>query len=213
MAGATNSTLNLTTVSLAQAGEYSVGVWNFAGAVTSQWARLTIVTNALTTFNLNFEKATNLPPSPGLSSVLATDAIPGWRAYFGNTERALVSYDAITLGSANIALISAASGFAPLEGTYSVALQGGIVDPMRMEVGPVSIATTRAVPMFANKLQFLASGDSLSVYVNGTPLPTSNVVGGVQVDISTWKGQVVEFRFATASAATMTRLDQVSFLP
>jgi hypothetical protein len=80
--------------------------------------------------NLNFEAANVSGYSAG-SSIPASLALPGWTAYLTDTSTSTVTpesqvvYDGISTGGPVISVIDANSGFAPLQGNYSVFLFGG----------------------------------------------------------------------------------------
>ena len=73
--------------------------------------------------NLNFESP-KLPLNPVNLQVAITDAVPGWRGYIGGGQVSQILYNTINIDAAGISLHSSLSPLQPLEGNYSVFLQG-----------------------------------------------------------------------------------------
>ena len=78
---------------------------------------------------LDFENPV-LPLSVGF--VPTSNGLPGWTAYQNNGQQSFIFYDTGSLGGAAISLHDSASGyFQPVQGNYSVFLQGSGGGPPR----------------------------------------------------------------------------------
>ncbi len=167
--------------------------------VRFRWSTLALVAltcgvRAQGTFqNLNFEQANPIPlGSPYI--IAASNGIPGWVSYLGST----IAYDTVALGGAAISLHDTASRyFQPLQGSYSVLLQGSGAGPA------VSAAIGQAgqIPASSLSLRFWADPRSnLQVTFGGQIIPLArlssnpayDVFGG---DVSMFVGQTAELRF------------------
>jgi len=167
--------------------------------------------------NLNFEQARIVPiGSQGLPLVVASNAIPGWAAYQGNTPLTEILYNTITLGTPIVSIHDTASQiFQPFQGNYSVGIQhssGG--PPTTAAIGQIG-----QVPLNALSVVFYASNyDRLQVTFAGTPIPFVqlgmgsgySILGG---DISTYAGQIGELRFThiAQSGLELVELDNIQF--
>lgn len=113
--------------------------------------------------NLDFERANVTGYAPGSTDVPASNALPGWTAYFvnpppfGSNQVTEVAYDNSSLGGAAVAVIDVNNAFGPppLQGNYSVWLFGsggsGETDIAAM------ISQTGLVPSAAKSLLMDAS--------------------------------------------------------
>lgn len=121
--------------------------------------------------NLDFEMATVSPspsePYPNFVSI--GSAIPDWTAYIGSSSESEVSYNSITIGTANISLLgptwtSANPGI--IDGSYSVILQAG-GDPHNASVPvDVSLAQNGTIPGNAESINFDAWNPDNSLIVS-----------------------------------------------
>jgi len=166
--------------------------------------------------NLDFEYL--VPPlvqGPD-GQVPITNAIPGWTGYFNGFPYDRVFYDTVALGDAATSIHDSASHFFdPIQGAYSVFIQGS--NPF--EGGPprsAAIGQTGKVPANAASLQFWAAPLSdLQVTFGAQTIPmfqlgsTANYViwGG---DVSASVGQTAELRF-TALANAGGYFDNIFF--
>ena len=165
--------------------------------------------------NLNFENP-NLPLNPTFSTVSAANAIPGWTAYLGGINQSIIGYNTVSLGGASVFLedTNASSlGPAPLQGTYSVYLQGSSASTPTA----ASIGQTGAIPNTAQSVTFYLGGlyGTFQVSFNGQPLTflvTSSTANynTCAADISAYAGQTGQFLF-TASTLSGALLDNIQF--
>jgi hypothetical protein len=124
--------------------------------------------------NLDFESADVASYAPDSTDVPVSDALPGWGAFYGNTQMTQVSYDDISFGGAEISVIdSHAFAFAPLQGMYSAFLFGGVANNSTLE--SVAISQTAVVPAGTQSLGFDA-------YVFGAPFVVT--LGGQTINTS-----------------------------
>src|SRR5438045_2698296 len=73
--------------------------------------------------NLDFEDATITPVlgNPDFPyAVYASNAIPAWTAYIGNSPQDIIHYNFLSLGAANVSIMDNAGPRAPLEGLYTI---------------------------------------------------------------------------------------------
>jgi hypothetical protein len=136
--------------------------------------------------NLDFNSA-NIPDgTPQGSFVPIADAIPGWTAYYGNSQQTSVLYDAGAIGSVNIAIIDAnnpAIGLIPGD-NYTVFLQSGNNGgDGGAPNATASIAQTAMIPSTAESIVFTASFPyeaGWQITIDGLPISVSQIgtVGG-----------------------------------
>ncbi len=148
--------------------------------------------------NLDFEQAN---PS-------TLNYLPGWTSYAG-----LILYNTASLGGAAISLHDMASlGFQPLQGSYSVFLQGSAAGP----AVSAAIGQTGQIPASSLSLRFWVDPRSnLEITFGGQVIPTVklsstanyDVLGG---DISMFAGQTAELRF-TGPANSGGYFDNIFF--
>ncbi|MEO5803321.1 MAG: PEP-CTERM sorting domain-containing protein [Verrucomicrobiota bacterium] len=164
-------------------------------------------------FNLNFES----PVLPLMRDeefmVPITNGLPGWIGYIDGNQVPRVGFNTIALDSSFISLHSSASPiFQPLQGSYSVYLQGG-----RFSSVSAAIGQTGLVPQTAQSLLFsTVSSGSLQVTFSGLIIPmvlVSNgpnfsVMGG---DISAFAGQTGELRFTAFNGVGSGLIDAIRF--
>ena len=146
--------------------------------------------------NLDFEAADVSAYGSGPAFVPITNALPGWVSYLGNGQS--VFYNTVALGGAAISLQGAASlNLQPLQGNYSVLLQGSGAGPAVSAI----IGQTGQVPAGAASVRFWADPRSnLQVTFGGQVIPMFrleispgyDIFGG---DISSFAGQTAELRF------------------
>lgn len=170
--------------------------------------------------NLDFESPTFVPvASPYQGSVNPSNALPGWTAYWGSSLAPYALYDNYFLDTRGISIFDGNefSKSAPLQGQYSLLLQGGFTFPPNRE--SASVAQTGLIPSSAKSLTFQLGPTSESfleffeVSVAGQALQQ---YGGA-VDISPFAGQVAEIRFtayphpAPGLAINNIILDRIAF--
>ena len=159
--------------------------------------------------NLNFESP--IPPLPsGPAFMPITNALPGWTGYIGGEQVAEVVYNSRALDGAGISLHSPTSSLQPIQGNYSVLLQGA-----RFSSASAAIAQLGQITSSINSLFFLAQNSTLQVTFAGQLIPyfqvnqTDNYMT-FAADISSFAGQTGELRF-TAPQNSFSFLDGVRF--
>lgn len=171
--------------------------------------------------NLGFENP-QLPLNPQFNFVAASNAIPGWAAYFITSTATNatdgVGYDNVSLGGAFIALCdtnASSSAPAPLQGTYSVLVEGSrFSTPTAAAIGQ-----TGQIPLDTMSLLFYLSLDSnMQVTFNGQIIPlvqmgsTANyvIMGG---NISSFAGQTGQLLFTALPNVGYGLIDNIQFSP
>ena len=164
--------------------------------------------------NLRFENP--IPPlTPDMEfKVPISNALPRWNGYIGGNVVNRVLYNTVNLDAAGISLHSSTSPvFQPLEGNYSVFLQGSSI---YAPTASATIGQSATIPQDAQSLLFFASSLlSFQVTFAGQSVPLLQmgtganyvIIGG---DISTFAGQTGELRF-TAPPESGGLLDNVQF--
>jgi hypothetical protein len=170
--------------------------------------------------NLDFESAT-VPPSgqePYGTFVPIGSALPGWTAYLGAQQQTQVSYNSLTLSTANISLLGPTwnssdnffEGVGIIDGNYTIVLQAGAA-PTNINFNEnASIAQNGLVPSTAESIQFKAfSLDPISVSFAGNALDPIALSSGLDeegmpytlygANISAWAGQTGQLEFTTGS--------------
>ena len=151
--------------------------------------------------NLDFESAVITTNGSPPFNLIASDAIPGWTAYFNGVPTTYIVYNGSTLGSEMVALdgTNNSSGFPAIQGKYFIYLKGS------SEGFPHSaaIGQTGMIPLSAMSLLFLGqAGPSATSFVsfNGQVLPL-NAIGNTPnyniyaADVSGYAGQTGELLF------------------
>ncbi len=166
--------------------------------------------------NLRFESPV-LPLVPdGFSQVPIANALPGWAGYINGGQIANIVYDGFALDSAQISLITSTSPFLqPIQGGYSVFLQGG-----RILGSSAAIGQTAQINPSANSLFFLAQFDNVfsgpQITFSGQSISYFEVsrtasYATYAADISTIAGQSGDLRFTVTAANASTLLDGIFF--
>ncbi len=146
--------------------------------------------------NMDFEAA-NVSEYPFGYPIPVDKALPGWNAYYDDVQTYSVWYDNTSLGGPVIAVndTNYVYGFVPLDGQYSVGIQGF--------AGSASIAQTGQIPLNSLSVVFLFRGESpqrFDVSFKGNILPYTVIwsESGFDIcaaDISSYVGQTGELRF------------------
>ena len=163
--------------------------------------------------NLDFESPI-LPLIPDSSHfVPAMNAVPGWSVYDGNNPLNSVLFNTLSLGAPAVSFHSTVSGWAPIQGDYSVIIQ----QPTGAFLPNAAIAQTGQIPLSAISLIFYGTS-LMQVTFNSQPLslvqlgsaPNYAIMGA---DISAFAGQTGELRFQmpTLSFNAMSYLDNIQF--
>lgn len=154
--------------------------------------------------NLDLQSASVSDSTSSGTFVSISDAIPGWTGYLGDSQQATVLYNALAVGSANLALLKTNNSLEiqiPAGSTYLVVLQAGY------NGGPAnvsaSIAQTGWIPSTANSILFTASfpyASGWQLMIGGQVIPVSLMgiignYGNYTADVSSFAGQVEELRF------------------
>jgi hypothetical protein len=161
--------------------------------------------------NLDFEDAN--VSAYGAGSIPAINGIPGWSAYVNGSRVSQILYNTINLDEPAVTIQGTnSSSLTPIQGNFSVLLQGGSV----YATGSSSaIGQTGQIPITAQSLTFWG-GDNF-VSFNGQPLsivllgigsnPNYNIYGA---DISAFAGQTGQLLF-TAPKLTGAIIDNIQF--
>lgn len=160
--------------------------------------------------NLGFESPI-APLNPVNGLVPASNAVPGWVVYTYGFQAQTVAYNALSLGAAEVSLQGPGSPVPPIQGNYTVVLQGSSGGPD----GQASIAQTGQIPENAESLMFwgivgpsdvAVGGQTLSLIVAGST-PNYNIY---EADISGFAGRTEQLSF-TAQPHSEDIIDNVMF--
>ena len=164
--------------------------------------------------NLDFESAM-VPVNPnGVFELPIANALPAWTAYIGGSPVDLVLYDTRNLDAAGISLQDSTSPvFQPLQGNYSVFLQGSSIFAPTASAAIGQIG--RIAPGTRSVILYATPGSSLQVTFGSHLIPlvqigsaaNYNILGG---DISGYAGVSDELRL-TVLPNTGALLDNVQF--
>jgi len=170
--------------------------------------------------NLNFEEANPVivAGSPYYPyGVTAASALPDWTATEGGVQQTQITENAPSLGAPWVVLISSAdtTGFLPIDGNYSVLLQGSGVSSLP------AISQTGLIPAGTQSLYFEAQAGvgALDVLVGTHVIPFAAVGSGANytlygANISAWGGDTEQLTFAaqeSTSGLNNWELDDISF--
>lgn len=176
--------------------------------------------------NLDFEAATDLPPSTG---VAASIGLPGWicNTFSGGYPSSPIGNDMISPGYVSILSHRGYFGTNCIEGNYGVFLMGlyfishpPIGEDSTIQFNP-SISQTGLVPDLAQSIFFKArtGAGTLLVSLDGQNIPFNALDAGANYtlyggDISAFAGQTVPLQFLVQSdAANLSgwNIDSISF--
>jgi hypothetical protein len=163
--------------------------------------------------NMDFEAANLSGYTSAIGSPIpVSDALPGWNAYYDGVSASAVWHNTASLGSGVIAINDAEYlyGFVPLEGVYSVGLQGF--------GGTASIGQSGFVPRDSLSVVFLFRGENVGkfeVSFQGQVLPCGAIrseptYSVYAADISRFAGHPGELRF-TESNYGRAIIDDIHF--
>ena len=175
--------------------------------------------------NLDFEQANlGADPQPGYVSVAS--ALPYWTVRLGGVQQTEMIYNEQSLGATSVSLVEAADGgtdlvYGPIDGNYSVLLQGGI------SLSSASISQKGWIPWNAQSLLFKAEpGDiPLEVEISGQDIPYTAVglgtpgasgqnYGFFAADVSAWAGETETLTFSALEGGDNNwLLDDIAFSP
>jgi len=175
-------------------------------------------TQAQGTFqNLNFESA-NVGSLTFAFSVPVSSALPAWTVNIGSIQQTGIGYNAPSTGAPAVWLIGPGygpTGFAPIDGNYSVILQGSFT------ASAPSISQTGLIPDGTQSLLFEAQAGSgaLNILVGTQIVPFADVGNGPNytlygINISEWAGQTEQLTFSALQGYTGMNdwtIDDISF--
>ncbi len=159
--------------------------------------------------NPRFENP-GLPLSPNNYFVPTAAAIPGWTAYVGGVPVSSIVYNDVNLGAPAFSLHGMDSPLKPIQGNYSVILQGSKI----FGGSSAAVGQTRPIPSTSMSLRFYGSMD-MEVTFNGNPLSLILLnkelnYDNLVADISMFAGQTGEIRFTSnLSASHLLYLDNI----
>jgi hypothetical protein len=142
----------------------SVGLIAFSRDAFGQKSGLNFV-------DLNFEQATIVYDPSNTLGVYARDAIPGWTVgndFLGTND---ILYNELSLGAPSVSLCGPNSEGnlsptpAPLDGTYSIDLYGGVPGETYPQLG-ISLSQTALVPVGAESIFFIGKSFSGTLLVS-----------------------------------------------
>ena len=158
--------------------------------------------------NLNFESPILPLTRDAEFMVPITNALPSWTGYIGGSQVSRIAYNAIALDAAAISLHDPGSpSFIPLQGSYSVFLQGGRFSPFGAAIGQ-----TAQINPLANSLFFSAQFDNIfpgpQVTFAGQSISyfefsQANNYSVFAADISALAGQTGELRFSSGGSVLL----------
>jgi polygalacturonase len=189
IANATNSTLALTGVHLADAGGYSVLLSNLYGAVTSAPGQLTVGL-AAPSISTQPQNLTVIPGQFATFSVTTSGSQPLIYQWYYNTNTLLVSGAGTTLTLTNVQPSDA--------GSYSVVVSntaGSVISSNAV----LTVNTNPAAPLF------ITQPASLHVYAGDTATFTAAAVGTQPITYQ-WNKNTVPISGANSSALTLTNV-------
>jgi hypothetical protein len=155
--------------------------------------------------NLNFEQANPVAAgNPYLSYYVTTaSALPGWSVYYGNVQQAQIPFDVESIGATWVVLWG--PGFDPIDGNYSVLLQGGL-NSSTLTPEPASISQTGLIPAGTQSLLFegVPGNAPLDIYIGSQIVPYTAVGIGPNytlygANLSAWEGQTEQLTFSAPS--------------
>ena len=166
--------------------------------------------------NLNFEQA-SFVTGPGGLGILASNAIPGWTAYISGVPQTVILPNTIALDSAAVSIHSSSSALQPLQGIYSVFLQGQY-NPTSAPgaTNSASIGQTGEIPLAAQSMTFYGYNlVNMQVTFNGQLLSLVNISNTLNyaiwgADISAYAGQTGQLLFTTPVNSSAL-LDNIQF--
>jgi hypothetical protein len=167
--------------------------------------------------NLDFEQANPVivvgsPLYP--YAVTAASALPYWTVVAGGNQLSVITENDPSTGSAWVSLVAApgAWGYVPLDGNYSVLIQGGGLG--------ASISQTGLIPSGTESLLFdamaLPDSGSMAVYVGTQSVALSAVGSGPNytiygANISAWAGETEQLTFEVPGYSGNWEFDDIQF--
>lgn len=166
--------------------------------------------------NLNFEQA-----NPGVTgvafSVPVSSALPDWTVTIGGTQQSTVGYNAVATGAPSVSLIGPGGPLSPLDGNYSVLLQGSFSSG-------VSLSQTATIPAGAQSILFDGAygGGVLALSIGNQAVPFVEIGSGpggsteYAANISAWADDPEQLTFSAlqdTSGPNNWELDDIAFSP
>jgi hypothetical protein len=176
--------------------------------------------------NLNFEQANPVSAGPPYLAAYVTtaSALPNWQVFYGTTPVPAIIIDVPSIGGTSASLIGPPPNGNPIDGNYSVLLQGGVVDiggvstpepALISQTGQISPGTEsllfKAVDLGPGPLDVEIGSQNISFTAVGAG-PNYTLYGA---NISAWAGQTEELTFSAPYSGGINNweLDDISFSP
>ena len=179
----------------------SLGLWVFGTTLCQSQGFL----------NLNFESAHLSGYAPG--DVPSSAGIPGWTVYDSSGSGGSIVYNTIALDDPVVTIQGINSTeLTPLQGNYSVYIQGGSQWVYGTNVG---ILQTGQIPISAKSLTFWGYASNMQLSFSGQALAYNSIgsTGNYTIfgaDISAFAGHIGELRFNVTHPGGAT-LDNIQF--
>jgi hypothetical protein len=191
--------------------------------IISQALSVTVVLSAFAqgTFeNLNFEQANPVSSGDGYPFfyVTAASALPYWTVTIGGVQQTQIPENTASLGSPDVILEGPGSPIPPIDGNYSVLLQGSDAVASISQTGLIP-GGTQSLLFEAEKGFGGAGNGNLSVLIGTqtlsiTPLATQPTYTLYGANISAWAGQSEELTFSALEGGLNNwTIDDISFSP
>lgn len=169
--------------------------------------------------NLNFEQANPVivAGSPYYPyGVTAASALPGWTVALGGVSQTQITEDDPSLGSSWVSLVGPGDLYgSPIDGNYSVLLQGGGPAPS------ASISQTGLIPVGMQSVLFEAQpgAGTLDVLIGNQDVPFFAIGSGPNYilyggNVSAWSGQTESLTFSAlqySGGLNDWEIDDISF--
>ena len=171
--------------------------------------------------NLDFSAAQIPPNTPNGSSVPAGEALPGWTAYFGNSQVATVGYNMVFPDEGGVFLVGTGGNiFLPPGTSYTAVMQAGFNSSGLVSA---SIAQTGFIPVTAMSLVFMANFNAgeWAVTIDGQNIPVmqQGIIGSYVMyagNVSAYAGKTEDLRFIALAGQQVSgqlNLANISFSP
>ncbi len=176
------------------------------------------IMNAQVAFqNLNFEQANPVAagnPYPA-AYVTAASALPAWTVTIGNSQPFAISENSPALGSTWAMLCGPNSqfGFAPLDGNYSVLLQGGGT-AATAAISQTGLIPSTAQTVLVDVAAFGSGPFNISIGNQNlalTPVATDPNYTVYGANVSTWAGLTEQLTISVPEFSGNFEFDDISF--
>jgi hypothetical protein len=167
--------------------------------------------------NLDFEQANPVITTGSpfyFDEVTAASALPDWTVTIGGVPQPIITENDPTTGSPWVSLVGPGDhfGYAPIDGNYSVLLQGSI--------SAAAISQSAMIPALTESLLFEAQPGfgTLDVTVGSQVVPFTQLGTGPNyilygANISAWSGDTEQITFSALGGSVFNQweLDDISF--